>query len=66
LRLAVVGAHLSGEPLNPQLTTLGARIVRATRTAPCYRLYALDGPPPARPGLVRVANAAGTKIEVEV
>jgi allophanate hydrolase len=66
LRLAVVGAHLSGEPLNPQLTTLGARIVRATRTAPCYRLYALGGPPPARPGLVRVASPAGTKIEVEV
>ena len=61
--LAVVGAHLSGQPLNPQLTALGARLRRATRTAPEYRLYALsDG---KRPGLVRHPEG-GTAIEVEV
>jgi allophanate hydrolase len=62
--VAVVGAHLSGEPLNPQLTAIGARLARSTRTAPCYRLYALPGEP-ARPGLVRVAEG-GTAIECEV
>ena len=61
--LAVVGAHLSGEPLNPELVALGARLRRACRTAPRYRLYALaDG---KRPGLVREA-AGGTSVEVEI
>ena len=60
-RLAVVGAHLSGMPLNHQLTENGARLVRATRTAPAYRLFALEG----KPGLVRVAEG-GASIELEV
>ncbi|MDE2275742.1 MAG: allophanate hydrolase [Burkholderiales bacterium] len=67
--LAVCGAHLSGLPLNGQLTGLGARLVRATRSAPLYRLYALPGGPPQRPGLVRVAEpgqAGGAAIELEV
>lgn len=68
VRVAVVGAHLSGEPLNWQLTQRGARIVEATTTAPAYRLYALD---PAttggieKPGLVRVREH-GEAIAVEV
>jgi allophanate hydrolase len=61
--LAVVGAHLSGEPLNPELTALGARFRRACRTAPRYRLYAL--PDGKRPGLVR-EPAGGTAVEIEV
>jgi allophanate hydrolase len=61
--LAVVGAHLSGEPLNPALAALGARLRRATRTVPDYRLYALaDG---KRPGLVR-RPGDGVAIEVEI
>jgi allophanate hydrolase len=32
--LVVVGAHLSGLPLNGQLTSAGARLLRAVRTAP--------------------------------
>jgi allophanate hydrolase len=60
IRLAVVGAHLSGLPLNHQLTERGARLVRKARTAPTYRLYALEG----KPGLVR-ADAGGS-IELEV
>jgi len=60
IRVAVVGAHLSGLPLNHQLTERGARLVRKARTAPTYRLYALEG----KPGLVR-ADAGGS-IELEV
>lgn len=65
VRLAVVGAHLAGQPLNHQLTARGARLVRAARTAPEYRLFALPGTTPAKPGLVR-APAGGAAIEVEV
>jgi len=63
IRVAVVGAHLSGLPLNGQLIERGARLVAATRTAPAYRLYAL--PDGKRPGLIRV-DAGGAAIECEV
>jgi len=53
--LVVVGAHLSGQPLNHQLTRRGARLLGAVRTTPEYRLYALDTEPP-KPGLVRVGE----------
>jgi len=65
LPIAVVGAHLSGMPLNWQLTDLGARKLRETRTAAEYRLYALPGTTPPKPGLVRV-GAGGASIAVEV
>ncbi|MGA5198412.1 allophanate hydrolase-related protein [Streptomyces exfoliatus] len=42
----MVGAHLSGPPLNGQLLALGARFDRAMTTAAAYRLYALDDCPP--------------------
>ena len=54
VKVAVCGAHMRGLPLNHQLVDRGARFVRATRTALRYRLYALPGGPPARPGMVRV------------
>jgi allophanate hydrolase len=68
--LAVVGAHLHGEPLNHQLTDRGAQLVRTTRTAPSYRLYSLPTEPP-KPGLVRTVDRAhrdpeAGAIEVEV
>jgi allophanate hydrolase len=63
--IAVVGAHLSGEPLNHQLTSAGGRLLRACRTAPQYRLYSLPGTVPPKPGLVRVGDG-GVAIEVEV
>ncbi len=63
--LAVVGAHLSGLPLNHQLTTRGARLLQATNTAPGYRLYALPGTVPPKPGLMRVANG-GVSVAVEL
>jgi allophanate hydrolase len=65
VEVAVCGAHLEGLPLNGQLRERGALLVARTATAPEYRLYALPGGPPARPGLVRVASG-GAAIEVEV
>ena len=65
LALAVVGAHLSGLPLNSQLTDRGARLQTAVTTAPHYRLHALTGSRPPKPGLVRVAEG-GKAIAVEV
>ena len=54
--IAVVGAHMSGLPLNRELVELGGRLEHAGKTAPVYRLYALDGGPPQRPGMVRVGK----------
>jgi allophanate hydrolase len=65
IQIAVVGAHLSGEPLNVQLTERGARLVRTTRTAAGYSFYALAGTVPAKPGLVCDQTGAGG-IEVEI
>ena len=68
VQLAVCGAHLSGLPLNGQLTQRGARLVRAVRTSPDYKLFALPGGPPYRPGMVRVPadEAGGAAIEMEI
>ena len=66
IALAVVGAHLSGQPLNGQLTSLNARLLRTTRTTDSYRLHALAGTIPPKPGLVRGAPGTGAAIEVEV
>ena len=63
--VAVVGAHLQGQPLNHELVDRGGELVSRTTTAPCYRLYRLDGGPPLRPALERVSGA-GAAIEVEV
>jgi len=64
LDIAVCGAHLSGLPLNTELTTRGAMLVAKTRTASRYRLFALAGGPPYRPGIVRDAGGAAIDIEV--
>ncbi|CAA7616641.1 allophanate hydrolase [Magnetospirillum sp. UT-4] len=66
IRLAVVGAHLEGQPLHGQLTERGAQLVARTRTTPDYRLYALAGTTPPKPGLVHTPGFAGPGIEVEV
>jgi allophanate hydrolase len=65
IEIAVVGAHLSGMPLNGELTALGATFLRATTTTPDYRLFALPGGPPTRPGLIRVGQG-GAAIALEV
>jgi allophanate hydrolase len=64
VRVAVCGAHMSGLPLNGQLTARGARRVRVCRSAAAYRLYALPGGPPFRPGMVRAAGGAAIELEV--
>ena len=65
-KLAVVGAHLSGQPLNHQLTDRGSTLMETTLTAPDYKLYALTNTAPAKPGLVRVPGFKGSGVEVEV
>jgi len=65
VKVAVVGAHLSGMPLNNQLTERGARLIQTTTTASTYRLYALANTQPAKPGLIRVEDS-GTPIEIEI
>jgi allophanate hydrolase len=64
--LAVVGAHLRGQPLNHQLTSRHARFVRQTHTSPRYRLYALPNTQPPKPGLRRVTETLPQGIEIEV
>ena len=64
-RVVVCGAHLDGLPLNWQLRQRGGRLLEATQSSPDYRLYALAGGPPYRPGMVRVADG-GAAIAVEV
>ncbi|TCR79539.1 allophanate hydrolase [Rhizobium sp. BK376] len=64
--LVVVGAHLSGMPLNGQLRDVEARFLRAARTSSSYRLYALASQVPPKPGLVRVEEGHGSGIDVEI
>jgi allophanate hydrolase len=67
LQIAVLGAHLEGMPLHGQLVERGCHLVERTRTAPRYRLYALAGTEPAKPGISRVTDGEpGHAIEVEV
>jgi allophanate hydrolase len=63
--LAVCGAHMQGLPLNHQLRDRGGYLIEVTTTAPRYRLYALPGGPPHRPGMLRVRED-GARIELEV
>jgi allophanate hydrolase len=64
--LAVVGAHLSDQPLNQELTSRKATLVRTARTAAEYRLFALANTTPPKPGLVRTPGHAGAGVELEV
>lgn len=66
ITVAVLGAHLSGQPLNHQLTSRGARLIRTCRTAAHYRFYALRDTVPPKPGLVLEPGFAGPGIEVEL
>jgi allophanate hydrolase len=64
--IAVVGAHLSGMPLNRELRALGARFLEATSTAEDYHLFAFEGGEVRRPGLLRVPGGTGAAIELEI
>ncbi len=66
IEIAVVGAHLTGMPLNHHLTDRDARLLRTVRTLPEYRLFALPDGPPFKPGLFRVSAGKGFAIETEV
>ncbi|MBR1221112.1 allophanate hydrolase [Bradyrhizobium sp. U87765 SZCCT0131] len=66
IALAVVGAHLSGMPLNHELSALDATLVETAVTAPDYKLYALAGTTPPKPGLLRVEANAGAAIALEI
>lgn len=66
IEIAVVGAHLSGMPLNREVTGLGGVFLRSTTTTADYRFFALPGGPPARPGLLRVHPGDGAPIALEV
>ncbi len=66
IEIVVVGAHLSGMPLNGELTSRGGVFRRAGLTTADYRFHALAGGPPKRPGLLRIADGEGAPIEVEV
>ncbi|TRV78281.1 allophanate hydrolase [Streptomyces sp. 130] len=62
--LVVFGAHLTGQPLNHQLTGSGARYAGEVTTAASYRLTALGTAPP-KPGLVRVGPEHGAAVAGE-
>ncbi|MEM8572313.1 MAG: allophanate hydrolase [Pseudomonadota bacterium] len=64
IALAVCGAHMSGLPLNGELVSRGGRFLQATETSADYRLYALPGGPPERPGLIRSGNGASIALEI--
>lgn len=64
VKVAVVGAHLRGMPLNHELQSCGARFVEATHTSASYRLYALQGTVPPKPGLSRTEDGSAIAVEV--
>ncbi len=66
IAVAVVGAHLSGMPLNGELKSFGARFLEKAATAADYRLFALAGTTPPKPGLLRVTAGGGTAIDIEI
>jgi len=66
IEIAVVGAHLLGLPLNRELIELGASFSREVETTPDYRLFALTGSNPAKPGLLRVGEGDGAAIKAEL
>src|SRR5262245_54798302 len=66
IAIAVVGAHLSGMPLNGELRARKARFLETATTAPDYRLFALPDTRPPKPGLLRVTPGTGSAIEVEL
>ena len=66
MEIAVCGAHMTGLPLNGQLTERSGRFLRHAETAPSYRFYELAGGPPKRPGLVRVNGQEGHSVKLEI
>jgi allophanate hydrolase len=65
-QIVVVGAHLTGMPLNHELTGPGGRLIKACKTAGDYRLYVLPNTTPPKPGLIRDPGFSGAGLDVEV
>ncbi len=66
IEIFVVGAHLTGMPLNKDLVALGGTLRRAVKTAADYRFYALPGTTPPKPGLIRAPGSAGPGLVGEI
>lgn len=64
IRVAVVGAHLTGMPLNFQLATRDAVHIETTQTSKNYALYALNGTVPPKPGLARQQDGQSIIVEL--
>lgn len=64
--IVVVGAHLTGMPLNGELTGPGGQLVKQCRTGAEYRLFALPNTVPPKPGLIREPGFDGPGLAVEV
>lgn len=67
-QLAVCGLHLSGQPLNWQLTEVNGTCLRKCKSSPDYKLYSIEGPAAGlvRPGMVKVTDGSGAAIDLEV
>jgi len=65
INLAVCGAHMSGLPLNHQLTQLGATLIKVTSTTKGYRLFDVPEKTPPRPGMLKDSKSESS-IELEV
>ncbi|WP_304543839.1 allophanate hydrolase-related protein [Sulfurimonas microaerophilic] len=65
IKIAVCGAHMSGLPLNHQLTELDAKLEKKTTTAKGYRLFNVPEKVPPRPGMVR-DETSDASLELEV
>ena len=63
--IGVCGAHMSGLPLNWQLTNLSAKLVQKTKTKKGYRLFVLENKDPIRPGMI-YDSSVSTQIELEI
>ena len=63
--IGLCGAHMSGLPLNWQLTDLDASLVKKTQTKKGYRLFVLENKDPIRPGMI-YDSSCNSQIDVEV
>ena len=66
MEIVVVGAHLTGMPLNREIASSGGRLIRTSRTAGDYRLFVLPNTTPPKPGLIREPGFKGQGLEIEV
>jgi allophanate hydrolase len=66
MEIAVAGLHLSGQPLNHQLTSLGSRLKRSCTTSAEYKMYLVKDARGEKPGLIRLSNGKGSAFELEI